>query len=184
MLFPSHTVDLKELFGKEFQNNRVYADWFTGDLVTGKGKTLTHEFDIRFVTEEDVVFNILSGELIDSESFTNFVYISDLYKDNDALREYIYSNIQWDKLPLNETDSLRIIAKFSSSNFDKKVDSVEIIRGGAEIYEQELIHVLKSLPSWIVFFVQTKFIPFANIIPVVLRYSNKKKYEVKQIKEK
>ena len=97
-------VDLKELFGKEFQNNRVYEDWFTGDLVTGKGKTITHEFDIRFVTEEDVVFNILSGELIDSESFTNFVYISDLYKDNDALREYIYSNIQWDKLPLNETD--------------------------------------------------------------------------------
>ena len=85
-------VDLKELFGKEFQNNRVYADWFTGTLVTGKGETLTHLLDKRFVTEEDIVINILSGEFIDSESFTNFVYISDLYKDNDALREYIYSD--------------------------------------------------------------------------------------------
>lgn len=65
-------VDLKELFGEKYQNGRVKADWFSGDLRMPEGKMLQY-VHMGYVSlyERDTIVTVKSGEIMDENVIDN-----------------------------------------------------------------------------------------------------------------
>jgi len=91
------------------------------------------------------------------------------------LLNFIYTNIDWDKLPKQQMP-IRVITRFSA-NEDGKIDEVEIMRkSDNEIFNQEAVRVIKSIPDWDVIFLRGR--PYRQWFSMAIIFSkeNRKKY--------
>lgn len=142
--------DWNKAFGATASNKRVKASWYSGDLIVGKGKTLA-TIDTGYINihEEDEVLTLENGTITNTKLYDNSSTYQSPYSQNfKLLQRYIYQNIDWDKLPLKDDQAVSMIVSIISGNKQRKVDDVKIIRGDQDIYSQEAIRVIKSLPEW------------------------------------
>ena len=167
-------ADLTSLFKERVIAGKVKADWVTGNIPFQKGKIITRIYTEPFY-ETDFEFEFSEGKLLYIKSYDNSKSRISFYSQNyEKLIDFLYSNIDWDKLPIPEK-RIRVFVKFSA-NEEGKVDRVEIMRGDDEIFNQEAIRVVKLIPDWDVLYIRGNHYRLHQTIAFVFSEENRVKY--------
>ena len=91
------------------------------------------------------------------------------------LENFIYTNIDWDNLPKQETQNRVMV--FFSANEDGKVDRVEVARkSDNDIFNQEAVRVIKLIPDWNVIYLKGQFSREQFAMTIVFSEENREKY--------
>ena len=154
-------VNLKELFGKNFINGKVKADWVSQNLISHQGKILYHIYEDSDVSfESDIEFQIRKGKLVRFKTYDN----SKARKSNFMLNfmsiteqyNFFYKNIKWSILPKLGKDEVYVRLRFSA-NEKGVVDRVNVEKGYNEVFDKEAIRVVKAIPDWSVCYIRGRF---------------------------
>jgi len=171
-------VDLKKIFPDQFCNGHVFAEWYSEELLAGRGKILYANIEGLKIYTKDIGYLFKNGILQNTIEYDNSKTILSPYLGNDKLlRDYISANIQWDKIK-SEIDSTRktVYCRIISTKESGKIDSVAIEIGQSEILNKEAIRVIKSIPQWEVFFKKGKKFERQWSLPVRFDIETMKKY--------
>ena len=147
-------ADLTSLFKEKVINGKVKADWISLYDVRGGGKELEFFIGDLPVFKKELKFEFLKGKLINVESFDNSKSRKSTYsQDEGKTLSFIYTTIAWDILPKQQMPC-KVIARYSA-NEDGKIDEVEIMKkSDNDIFNQEAVRVIKSIPDWEVIFLR------------------------------
>lgn len=171
-------ADLKTVFGTEYQNGKVKANWVTGEILIPKGE-LIHYVHSGYGSfyQSEVVLTFKNGILNNQIEYDNSnSYKSIFSEDQDTLKGFIYRNIDWEKIPDLENEKVKIIVTIQTGK-TRKPDSVEILRGTEnEIFDQEVIRVIKLLPEWDVYYKLGEVYRMKWAFPIVFDEDKRKKY--------
>ena len=171
-------ADLTSLFKEKVIDGKVKADWITGDFISFQGKRLLYDHDMGEggIFEYELELHFEDGKLIGTQLYDNRKTKQSEYSQNGQKTiEYIYSNINWDILPKLDT-TVRVVVEFSA-NEDGIIDSAKIRRGYNEIYDQEAIRVVKSIPEWDVYFRKGKHVRMPWNMPITFSEENRLEYK-------
>jgi hypothetical protein len=148
----SETI-LSKLFGEKYFEGKVEIKWLTANIISPQGKLLYYIHDpFSNLHETDLEFQFEKGKLIGTKIYDNSKSKQTKYSSNDnTLYEFIYSNINWNKLPKFRSKRIEIDIEFSA-NEEGIVDSVKILNGKQKVFNLELIRVVKSIPEWEVYY--------------------------------
>jgi len=173
--YDSIKADLANLFGKKCVNGKVKADWVTGNFVVPKKEMFYYG-----QYEQELEFYFKKGKLKKTQLYDNSkAKQSEYFSDTEKLKKHIYSNINWDILPKQDT-TVRVVVQFSA-NEDGIIDSVKVLVGHNEIYDQEAIRVVKSIPEWNVYYEKGKFVRYSLQISIVFDKYNRLKYKKEKV---
>lgn len=167
-------ADLKQLFKEKCIDGKVKADWVTGEILSGYGNIFFYFYESFY--EKEIDFKFLNGQLKDLTTYNNSKSRKSNYSDEITLLKFIYSNIQWDKLPKKDK-SEKVYVQFSG-NEDGIIDSVKIMKGFNAIFDNEAIRVVKSIPEWDVLYRRGQHERRDLLLPIV--FSEEMKQEYKQ----
>ena len=168
-------ADLDLLFSGKVNNGKVKADWVTTNAFFQVGKKIAYIDAELSIYENDFEFVFNEGKLLNIISYDNSKSRKSIYSQSqEKLKEFIYSNVNWNELPKLE-EPIRIVLKFSANEIGK-VDSVEVMRSNNETFNQEAIKVIKLIPDWDVLYFKGKLLRIPWIIPIILSEENKEKY--------
>ena len=168
-------ADLTSLFKEKVINGKVKADWVTGNVFFQKGKMITRIDAELSIYETDFEFEFSEGKLLNVKSYDNSKSRISIYSQNqEKLIDFIYSNIDWNNLPISQ-ERVSVNVRFSA-NENGKVDEVKIMRGDNETFNQEAIRVVKLIPEWDVFYIRGKHFRFYWNLPIIFSEENREKY--------
>ena len=159
--FYSDTIqaNLKSLFGNNYIDGKVKADWVSQHIIAPKGKLLYYIHNgYSSVYEKETEFQIEKGKLIAIHTYDNSKSKQSIYsQDSKKLWAHIYKEINWEKLPQKDLkNEPKVILSFTGNEMGV-VDSVIVLRGYNELFDQEAIRVAKTIPEWDVYFRRGKF---------------------------
>jgi hypothetical protein len=171
-------ADLKKLFGDKFVNGKVKADWFTADIISPQGKLLYYvHMGYESLYEKELEFNFDKGKLIGTKIYDNSKSRQSDYSQNqEKLKEFFYSNINWTALPKLGDKIIKVYIQFSA-NENGLVDSTKIMRGYDSIFDNEAIRVIKSIPDWDIYYRHGELQRVKWTFPIIFSEDNKKKYK-------
>lgn len=143
-------ADLKILFPKKFKDGKVKADWVDGKMFSPQGKLLYYFHDgFESIYETEIELNIKNGNLIGSKILDNSkTKKSKFTETQNLLSEFIYKNIKRENLPESDSIKRRVYVQIISTDENGQIDSVKVVRGVNEQYDNEAIRVVKSIPEW------------------------------------
>jgi len=168
-------ADLTSLFKEKVINGKVKADWVTGNVFFQKGKMITRIDAELSIYETDFEFEFSEGKLLNVKSYDNSKSRISIYSQNqEKLIDFIYSNIDWNNLPISQ-ERVSVNVRFSA-NENGKVDEVKIMRGDNETFNKEAIRVVKLIPEWDVFYIRGKHFRFYWNLPIIFSEENREKY--------
>ena len=169
-------ADLKQLFGNKCIDGKVKADWFTASIIAPKGKRLYYvHMGYGSLYEKELELQFEKGKLIGSKTYDNSKSKqSDYSQDSEILLDFIYSNINWDKLPKNNK-TIKVYIQFSS-NENGIIDSAIVMRGYSKIYDQEALRVVKSIPEWDIYYRRGVHERRGWNIPIIFSAEKRTKY--------
>lgn len=166
-------ITLKQLFGCRFSNGRVKADWVNATLLAPHGKQLFYiHMGYESIYEEELEFRVKNGQLIKVSAYDNSKSQKSIYSEDKTLRQFIYSHINWKKLPNEE---VKVVVQFSA-NEKGLIDQIKIVKGHNEIYDQEALRVVRAIPNWDVFYLHGKHFRLPWNLPIHFSAENRKKY--------
>ena len=169
-------ANLKQLFPDKFENGKVKADWVTAKIVSPQGKQLYYvHMGYESLYEKEVVFEIENGQLKGTTIYDNTNSRKSIYSQDSTLKTFIYSNIKWETLPKTDK-TVKVFIQFSA-NEQGIIDSLKIMKGFDETYDNEALRVVKSIPEWDVFYRQGQHERRVWNLPIVFSEENKKKYK-------
>lgn len=170
-------ADLKELFGSKYADGKVKADWFTDTVIAPQGKVLYYvHMGYNSIYEKELELKFQKGRLSGTVMYDNTKSRPSVYNGNEKkLEEFIYSNIDWSKLPETGKKAIRVVAYFSA-NENGVVDRVEIMPGSPRKYDRETIRVIKSIPDWDIVYERGQFHRRRRGFRIVFSEANKSKY--------
>lgn len=168
-------ADLTLLFKEKVVNGKVKADWVTEKNVRGGKGFILWNNDMQ-VFKQEFEFEFLNGKLLEIKTFDNSKSRESTYRTNEIkLVEFIYSNIDWTKLPIQK-ESVRVFVQFSA-NENGKIDEVEVVRkSDIEIFNQEAARVIKSIPDWDVIYQKGILCRQPYTMPITFSEENREKY--------
>ena len=168
-------ADLSSLFKGRIVGGKVKADWVTGNFRAFQGERLlyNHYMVEGGVFEYELEFHFEKGKLANTRLYDNRKSKESIYSKDLKLQEYIYGNINWEKLPQNDS-TIRVIVQFSA-NEKGIIDSVEVLKGYNEIYDQEAIRVIRAIPEWDIYFQKGEHLRMSWHIQII--FSKKKREE-------
>jgi len=168
-------ADLTSLFKEKVINGKVKADWVTGNVFFQKGKMITRIDAELSIYETDFEFEFSEGKLLNVKSYDNSKSRKSIYSQNqEKLIDFIYSNIDWNNLPISQ-EGVSVNVRFSA-NENGKVDEVKIMRGDNETFNKEAIRVVKLIPEWDVFYIRGKHFRIPWNLPIIFSEENREKY--------
>jgi hypothetical protein len=155
---PVEYADLSKLFPKEYVSDKVFADWFSGLIYCAYGKVIFWGNDIVSF-EREIELNIQNGILIGKKDLDNTksrqVNYEELftssYTRDDGFREHLDSLINWEILPPIPNGKARSTIRFSA-NEDGVLDDIKVVRGCGEIFDNEAVRIVKTLPANVQFY--------------------------------
>ena len=192
-------ADLNSLFKEKVIDGKVKADWVTGNFISPKGARILYQhWGYGGIFEYELELHFEKGKLTGTQLYDNGKTRQSEYNQNNEKRtEYIYSNINWDILPKEDT-IVKVLVRFSA-NEDGIIDEVEILKNHNtivvsnanwkitdevedikvynEIYDQETIRVIQSIPEWDAYFEHGKHVRMSWSMLVVFSEENKLKYQ-------
>jgi hypothetical protein len=169
-------ANLKALFPDRYENGKVKADWVNDKLISPQGELLYYIHDgFASIYERELEFTIENGILIETKQFDNSKTKRSKYtSDQKLLKDFIYGNINYENLPKSDTIKRRVFVVIVSADDNGKIDSVKVVRGVNELYDNEAIRVVKSIPEWEVIYRHGKKISHWWTIPVIFDLTEKK----------
>lgn len=162
---------------KEFGSDTVFAGWYTGNALAPQGELLFYIHDAyESIYSNEIEFQIDKGKVIGLTNYDNSKSRQSAYsQDNEKLRMFIYSNIEWDKLPSLGNEDIRVYVQFSADE-NGVIDSVKVMRGSSDAINNEAIRVIKAIPEWDVYYHRGKHMRIVWNLPVVFSEETKLKY--------
>lgn len=169
-------ADLNLLFGDKCIDNKVKANWVTGDFISPQGKLLNYvHMGYASTYEKEVEFQFKDGKLIRTRIYDNSKSRTSIYKeDQKKLMEFINRQINWRILPKNK-EKIRIFVQFSA-NSQGIIDSTEILRGYNPDFDKETIRVIRTIPKWDILYSHGEFMRMKWTMPVIFSNENRRKY--------
>ena len=169
-------ADLKSVFGDEYEDGKVKATWVTDQIVIPKGKLIHYIDRGHQFYESELVLIFKNGRLIEQKEYNSKSYKSVLSENQDSLQNFIYSTIDWEKVPDLKNEKVGVIISFSSGE-TRKPDRVQIARGSDnEILNQEALRVVKLIPEWNVYHSRGIFFRITWTVPIIFDEQNRMKY--------
>lgn len=169
-------ADLTLLFKEKVVNGKIKADWVTEKNVRGGKGFILWNNDMQ-VFKQEFEFEFLNGKLLEVKTFDNSKSRQSAYSTNEIkLLEFIYSNIEWTKLPIQKENN-RVFVRFSADE-NGKIDEVEVVKkSDIEILNQEAARVIKSIPDWDVIYQKGQLCRQHFTMPIIFSEENREKYE-------
>ncbi len=175
-------ADLKSLFETRYVDGKVKADWVTDNLIAPKGKIIRDFYnDYGLFYEKEIEFRINAGEVLEIIIHDNSKTRESIYSfDADLLKHFIYSNIKWDNLPaLKDDEKIRVLVSFAA-NEEGVIDYARVILGYNDIFDNEAIRVIKSIPEWNIYYRCGKHEPLLSTMSIIFSEELRNKYSKKQ----
>lgn len=169
--------DLKTLFGDKCKDGRVKADWITGDFTVPKGKILQRILFGSHFYEFEVVLTFKEGALIAYKEYDNTkTRISKFIQNQDSLNKFIYSNVDWSKVPDLKDKTIRVLITIHSGA-TSKADTIFVARASDnEFLTQEALRVAKLIPEWDVYYRLGEVHKQIYTLPINFNEKNRAKY--------
>lgn len=169
-------ADLIQLFGNQYKNGRVKANWVTANILSPQGKQLYYvHMDYASLYEKEVIFEVVNGQLKGKITYDNTKSKKSIYSQDTTLLRFIYSNIEWEKLP-KQVKPVRVYVQFSANELGI-VDSVKLMKGFDKPFDNEALRVVKSTPEWDVFYRRGQHERRTWNLPIVFSEENKRKFK-------
>ena len=170
----SNTADLSLIFGTDFKNGRVFANWVSGELIHPQGKWF--DFAGISTSESEDVFLFDKGSFIKNYKYDNSkTYKSIFTQYNDSLFSFISNTINWEALPSID-DSKKIVALRVVSGEEKNKFQISIMKGIDSLYNNEALRVAKLIPAWDVLYIHGQSRPTYWFIPINFSNEMRLKY--------
>ena len=168
-------ADLATLFKGKVIDGKVKADWVTTNTFFQAGKQIAFIDFYISIFEKDYEFEFKEGKLLNIKIYDNSKSRKSIYSQNqEKLVDFIYSNIDWNKLPISQK-RIRVIVRFSA-NENGKIDKIEIFKGDNKIFNKEAIRVIKLIPDWDVFYFKGTHFRLPWNMSILFSEENRKKY--------
>lgn len=170
-------IDLKLVHHGRYQNGIVLANWFNGSLYCPIGECVYSGINIQsFEKELEFIFQngILIGEKLLDNTKTHQVNYYELFTrgaDSNGKGGYIDSLINWKALPPIPGYEVRTYIRFSA-NEDGVIDDINVVRGCGEIFDNEAIRIVKTLPADVQLY-HGKLLRNYYSLPIVFRESTR-----------
>jgi hypothetical protein len=173
----NNIADLKRIFGNDYKNGRIFADWVTGKLISPQGKRTdffgeysTHEKQLDFVFDK--------GVLVSKNEYNNSKTYKSVFTQGkmDTLNFFIYSNINWDSLPEINNVNKRVFLRLITGD-DKDSFEVSILKGIDTFFDKEALRVVKSIPEWDVLYILGQPVKMYWSIPVIFSDEMRLRYD-------
>ncbi|GAB3759389.1 hypothetical protein [Spirosoma pomorum] len=170
------TISLATLFGDQYQNGKVAADWFSGELVCTHGQLIRY-FGDEPIYQFETVYGCIQGRVTGKETFDNRKTTVSRYEtESEELRRFIYGHIDWKTLPVLPADStVRVFVKIIG-NASGSSPRAAVIKSAGAVWDNEAIRVIAMLPSWSANYRREKFSPFTWNLPVLFSNANRIRY--------
>ena len=169
--------DLEAVFGSEYENGKVKATWISEPLLIFKGK-LIHYLDRGYeFYETELVLTFKNGTLINQKRYDNSKTYKSIFSENqDSLMNFIYSNINWKKVPYIKNEDEKVAINITSGETSKSA-SATIIRGSdKEILNQEALRVVNLIPEWNVYYRRGEFYKIRWLVTVTFDEQKRMKF--------
>ena len=168
-------ANLKNLFGEKCVEGKVRADWVTAKIIAPKGKRLNYVYTgYESLYEFENEFQFKKGKLLQVTTYDNSKSRTSIYSQDSVLRKFIYSHINWEILP-KDSIIAKVVVQFSA-NEQGVIDQIKMMRGHSQIYDQEAIRVIRSIPEWDIYYRRGKHERSAWYLPIHFSPENRKKY--------
>jgi hypothetical protein len=168
--------DLKQLFGEKLINGKIKANWITAKILSPQGKKLySAHSGYESLYEKEVVFEFVNGQLKGSTTYDNSKSRISIYSQDTALQRFIYTNIQWEKLPIQDKP-VKVFVQFSG-NEQGVIDSVKVMKGFDVTFDNEALRVVKSIPKWDVYYRLGQYERRVWNLPIVFSEKNRQQYK-------
>jgi len=179
--YPTDSIkaDLAGLFKEKAINGKVKADWVNGKNIAWNWNDLMFFLNEMRVVRQEFEFNFYKGRLLSIDTFDNVKSRRSAYSQNpEKLRKFIHSSINWDSLPEIQ-EPVRVFVQLSQVNEEGRITSARILRGSDnEIFNQEAVRVVKSIPEWDVIYSRGRLFPVAWHIPIVFSEENRERFRI------
>lgn len=173
----NNTADLSMIFGNDYKNGRVFANWLTGELLYPKGKII--DFPGISTSEKEIVLAFEKGIFIEKYEYDNSKSYKSFFTQNpDTLFSFIYNNINWNTLP-NIDDGKKLVALRIMTGGEKSKFQISILKGIDSLYNNEALRVAKLIPEWDVLYVHGQPKPISWFLPINFTNEMKLKYTTK-----
>ena len=169
--------DLESVFGAEYENGSVKANWISEQLLISKGKLVHFLGRGNEFYETEQVLTIKNGELIEQREYDNTKSYNSIFAENrDSLQNFIYSNIDWEKVPDLKNKKIKVLITIVSGETPMP-DSIYISRGSEnEKLNQEALRVVKQLPEWNVYYRRGEFCRITWNVAIIFDEQKRMKY--------
>jgi hypothetical protein len=177
--YPNNKIeaDLSELFPDYEINKHVFAFWFTGELLINYGEKIHNTtWGYGGYYEKQKVLNFRKSILFDVKEFDNSKSFKSIYaNDSDSLWQFIYEKVNWNDLPLEKGEDIKVVVKITSDETTKP--NIEIVkRAKNDAYNKEALRAFDKLPAWIRLYDRGEFIELSWIVLMRFNDRNMKKY--------
>jgi len=163
-------ADLNSLFN--VNNGRVKADWVTQSLWIPINKEPIAWADIMTpIYSKERLFSFVNGEIkgiAESPISQESIYM----KNQDSLKKFIYTHIDWSKIPDLDRQVKRIFIQLQTG-VSAKAENIQLVRGTNEaIYDNEALRIISILP-WSVYYRHGKVFNKGWTIAIIFSEANR-----------
>lgn len=149
-------IDLKKMFGNKCRNGSVKADWYSGSIYCLKYMLPPVSGPLRKIKEQEIF--VTKGRV---DSIANYdlskIQYSNFIDEPDKLEEYVYKHLNWKKIPRNVLSDTTRAGFRISGNEEGRVDSVQVFASVNKEVDEQIISILKTLPTWSVDYQRNTF---------------------------
>lgn len=162
-------ADINKLFN--VTDGRVKASWVTTSIWIPIGKAIYWPDIMRGIYRNELLFTIENGKIKKTEKSPNSV-VSIYNTDNEALKKFICTNIDWNKIPDMKSEVKKVFLQFEPG-VSGKPENIRVLRGSDSLYNAEALRVTGILP-WSILYLHGKLFREMWTIPVVFSEENRK----------
>lgn len=169
--------ELGMLFGKNLNNGPFPVHLSDRDLHGESGRIICRGLDMFYIFEKEWEVDFRNGRLTRMEQFDNSKSRTSVFFTNSSLLvDFVYSTINWHKLPPLAGREGRVFVTFSA-NDQGIVDRVEVLKSLDPILDREAVRVVKLIPDWPVLYKRGVFSRFKYNLPINFTEEMRRKYQ-------
>ncbi len=164
---------------REFKTKKVFAKWFSASgLMTKGGLILYFNTFQDSIYEEEFFVSFEKGMLTKKTKYSKIKsYNSVFIEDQDSLKAFVCSKIDWSKVPSFGGKPQKITMMLYSGE-TKKLGNIELTKKSKiNALNTELVRVMKALPEWSVFYKRGKVHHGKWIVSLIFTEEERKKYD-------
>nr|WP_295929513.1 energy transducer TonB [uncultured Dyadobacter sp.] len=169
--------ELVMLFGKNLDSGPFPVHLSDRDLHGKSGRVICRGLDMFYIFEKEWEVDFRNGRLTRIEQFDNSKSRTSVFFTNTSLLvDFVYSTINWSKLPPLAGREGRVFVTFSA-NDQGIVDRVEVLKSLDPVLDREAVRVVKLIPDWPVLYKRGTFSRFKYNLPITFTEEMRKKYQ-------